>query len=171
MPRYVAFLRGVSPQNARQAELRACFEAAGFTRVATVLGSGNVLFDARTAPVARLQQKAEAAMQAALAHPFVTTVRAVAELEALLDADPWAAHPLPASAKRVLTFLRDPQALLPPLPIVRDGVHILASQPGVVFSAYEPSPNNPVFMVLLEKTFGKGITTRTLDTVRRCIAN
>lgn len=48
MTRYVAFLRGVSPQNAKMPALKACFEAAGFEHVRTILGSGNVAFDART---------------------------------------------------------------------------------------------------------------------------
>jgi len=46
MHRYVAFLRGVNPMNARMAELRRCFETAGFTDVRTVLSSGNVAFGA-----------------------------------------------------------------------------------------------------------------------------
>jgi hypothetical protein len=29
-------------------------------------------------------------------------------------------------------------------------------------------PKGPVFMSLLERTFGTDITTRTLDTVRKC---
>ena len=37
-----------------------------------------------------------------------------------------------------------------------------------VFTACEPSPRGPVFMTLLERTFGKDITTRTWDTVRKC---
>jgi hypothetical protein len=31
-----------------------------------------------------------------------------------------------------------------------------------------PNANGPVFMTLLERTFGKDITTRTLDTVQKC---
>ncbi|MBU6441240.1 MAG: DUF1697 domain-containing protein, partial [Betaproteobacteria bacterium] len=46
MTRYLAFLRGVSPVNASMPALRAAFEAAGFGQVRTVLGSGNVAFDA-----------------------------------------------------------------------------------------------------------------------------
>jgi len=46
MPRFVAFLRGVSPLNARMPELKSSFEAAGFRNVRTVLSSGNVVFDA-----------------------------------------------------------------------------------------------------------------------------
>lgn len=44
MPRYAAFLRGVSPMNAKMPELKKAFEAAGFLEVKTVLSSGNVVF-------------------------------------------------------------------------------------------------------------------------------
>ena len=47
MPRYVAFLRGVSPMNAKMPELARCFEGSGFTEVKTVLSSGNLVFNWR----------------------------------------------------------------------------------------------------------------------------
>ena len=37
-----------------------------------------------------------------------------------------------------------------------------------IFSAYVPGPKGPVFMSLIERAFGRDITTRTLDTVRKC---
>ena len=37
-----------------------------------------------------------------------------------------------------------------------------------VFSMYVPGPKSPVFMNLLERTFGSDITTRSLDTVKKC---
>jgi uncharacterized protein (DUF1697 family) len=40
-------------------------------------------------------------------------------------------------------------------------------QGGEVFSAYVPSPRGAVFMTLVEKTFGKEVTTRTWATVRK----
>ena len=36
-----------------------------------------------------------------------------------------------------------------------------------MFSAYVPSPRGPVFMALIEKTFGKEVTTRTWETVEK----
>jgi len=39
---------------------------------------------------------------------------------------------------------------------------------GEIFSAYVPSPRGPVFMTLIDNTFGKTVTTRTWDTVRKC---
>jgi uncharacterized protein (DUF1697 family) len=61
MARYVAFLRAVSPMNAKMPELKKCFELAGFRDVKTVLSSGNVVFSARKASGTSLERKAEAA--------------------------------------------------------------------------------------------------------------
>jgi uncharacterized protein (DUF1697 family) len=63
MKRYAAFLRGVSPMNAKMPELRKAFEAAGFRDVKTVLSSGNLVFSSTAAPEAGVERKDEAAMQ------------------------------------------------------------------------------------------------------------
>lgn len=39
-----------------------------------------------------------------------------------------------------------------------------------VFTAYVPV-RAPVFMTLVQKTFGKDVTTRTWDTVKKCAAS
>ena len=49
-----------------------------------------------------------------------------------------------------------------------DGATLLCHVGREVFTTYMPSPKGPVFMRLIEKTFGKNITTRTWDTVRKC---
>ena len=49
--------------------------------------------------------------------------------------------------------------------VERDGVRILLLEGREVFSAYVRSPKGPVFMALIERTFGKDVTTRTWDTV------
>jgi len=166
--RYVAFLRGVSPGNASMPALKRAFEQAGFTEVCTLLASGNVVFDARKASNAALERKAERAMQAALGHSFDAIVRSQPELQALLAADAFARHALPAQAKRVLSFLRDPAQPAPALPIAQDGACILERIGAQVYTFYTPTAKGPVFMQLLERHFGRGITTRTWDTVRKC---
>src|SRR6185295_163584 len=113
MPRYVAFLRGVMPTNCKMPELKSAFEAAGFTDVKTVLGSGNVVFSARAASETTLERKAEAAMKKRLGRSFPTIVRSVEDLQALLEADPFASYRLKPNSKRVVTFLREtPKAKL-----------------------------------------------------------
>lgn len=168
MPRYVAFLRGVSPMNAKMAELRRCFEDAGYTDVKTVLSSGNVVFDARAKLEIALVREAEAAMTKQLGRTFYTIMRPVNALRDLVEADPYAPFRVSAKAKRVVTFLREPLKTKLSLPFEIDGVRILATTGREIFTAYIPNPRGPVFMTLIEKTFGTNVTTRTWDTVKKC---
>lgn len=170
MPRYVAFLRGVSPMNAKMAALKRCFEGAGFTDVKKVLSSGNVVFDASARSDARLARDAEAAMAKQLGRTFYTIVRPANRLRALIKVDPYAAFRLPANAKRVVTFLGEAPRIKPSLPFEADGVRVLAMKGREVFTAYVPNPRGPIFMTLIEKTFGANVTTRTWDTVKKCAA-
>ncbi len=151
--------------NAKMPELKKAFEAAGFADVTTVLSSGNVVFGAPAAPEAALERKAEAVMETHLGSAFPTIVRPVEALRRMLASDPYQAFRLEPGAKRVVTFLRGKPKARPELPIELDGARILGMEDGVVFSAYVPSPRGPVFMALIERTFGKEVTTRTWDTV------
>jgi len=168
MARYIAFLRGVSPLNAKMPELKRCFEAAGFSDVRTLLSSGNVAFSARAAAQAKLEKKAEQAMHAELGHAFGTIVRPAAYLQGLIAADPFAEFDLPPTAKRVVTFLRRPVEQELDVTFERDGARILKIGAAEVFTAYVPGEKGPVFMSLLERNFGKDITTRTFGTVSKC---
>jgi uncharacterized protein (DUF1697 family) len=154
--------------NAKMAELKRCFETAGFTDVRTVLSSGNVAFGARAKSDIALAREAEAAMAKQLGRTFYTIVRPASILRELLEADPYAAFRLPANAKRIVTFLREPHKAKLSLPIETDGVQVLAMNGREVFTAYVPNARGPVFMALIEKLFGAHVTTRTWDTVRKC---
>lgn len=168
MPRYAAFLRGVMPTNAKMPQLKKAFEAAGFSDVQTVLSSGNVVFSARAAGETALARKAEAAMEKTLGRSFLTIVRSVEALQALLASDPFDAFRLKAGAKRIVTFLRQAPTTKVALPPELEGARIYAIRGAEVFTAYVRNPRGqPVFMTLIERTFGKELTTRTWDTVAR----
>jgi uncharacterized protein (DUF1697 family) len=153
--------------NAKMPELKRAFELAGFTDVKTVLSSGNVVFGAKAGSEATLARKAEAAMTQHLGRSFLTLVRSVDSLVELLEADPYRRFKLAPGSKRVITFLPSPPAKVPRLPLETDGARILTVRGTEVLSAYVVGPKGPVFMSLLEKTFGKEITTRTWDTVTK----
>jgi uncharacterized protein (DUF1697 family) len=156
------------PTNAKMPALKAAFEAAGFTDVKTLLASGNVVFTARASSPATLERKAEQAMHEHLGQAFMTIVRPLDGLRKILATDPYKKFPSRPAAKRIMTFLRDPAAKKLKLPIEFEGARILAMQGGVIFSDYMPNPKGPLFMTLIEKTFGKEVTTRTWDTVAKC---
>jgi|SRR5436190_16011476 len=148
-------------------ELKRCFEAAGFTDVRTVLGSGNVVFDASASSAASLEREVEAAMKKHLGRAFLTIVRPLDALQAILEADPFRRFRVSAGAKRVVTFLRQPPKAKPKLPIEIHGARILCLEGREVFTAYVATPKGPVFMTLIQKTFGEAVTTRTWDTVKK----
>ena len=153
--------------NCKMPALKAAFEAAGFTDVETLLASGNVVFSARSTSEQALQQKAEAAMQERLGRVFLTIVRPIEQLRKILASDPYKGFKVNPTAKRIVTFLRGRPTARIKLPVEMDGARILAMKDGEIFSAYLPTPKGPVFMALIEKTFGKDQTTRTWDTVAK----
>ncbi len=67
--------------------------------------------------------------------------------------------------KRYVAFLRavsPVNAKMPALKRAFEGAGF-----GEVFSAYARTPRGPVFMVLIEKTLGRNVTTRTWETVMK----
>src|SRR5262249_20925316 len=57
------------------------------------------------------------------------------------------------------------------LPVELDGARILCRRGGELFSAYVPGPRGPVFMTLIQKTFGEEVTTRTWETVQKVVGD
>ena len=170
MPRYVAFLRGVSPMNAKMGDLKGCFEKMDFTDVKTVLSSGNVAFTGAKKQEANLAKAIESGMAKYLPRSFPVIVRTTDHLLALLKADPYSDLHISPKAKRVVTFLSHPHKEELLLPIELDGATIQSMKGGEVFTAYVPDDRGPIFMKLIEKTFGKNVTTRTWDTIKKCAA-
>jgi uncharacterized protein (DUF1697 family) len=168
MPRYVAFLRGVSPLNAKMPQLKRAFESAGFTDVKTLLASGNVVFTSPLKSIAKIERQAESAMAKRIGRSFYTIVRSVEALKRMIAADPFAAFAPPANAKRVVTFVREARAPTRTLPVEMDGARIHAADGREIFTTYLPTPRGPVFMTLIEKTLGSDVTTRTWETVKKC---
>ncbi len=170
MKKFAAFLRGVSPMNLKMPALQQALERAGFKEVHTLLASGNVVFEARQQKPEVLEKKIEAAVASEVGKSFLTFVRSIADLEQLLTTDPFSEFRLADNAKRVVTFVRKPgSAVKLNLPIELDGARILAAREREVFTAYVPHARGPVFMMLLERSLGKENTTRTWDTLRKCV--
>lgn len=167
MPRYAALLRGVSPMNCKMPELKKALEKAGFTDVKTVISSGNAVFSSRAASEASIEKKCEAAMQTHMGKSFMTIVRPIERLEEILETDPYGK--LPPNAKRNVTFLREAPAVNPRLPVDLRGARILSLSGREAYTYYVPNMVDPSFMVLIEKTFGRAVTTRTWETVGRIV--
>jgi uncharacterized protein (DUF1697 family) len=169
MREYVAFLRGINVGGhgtVNMEDLKKVFEDCDFKDVKTIATSGNVAFSSPMTEVA-IVKKAEAALQKRLGRETPVHIRSRDELRKMVEADPYKEFAIPKDAKRVITFLDASPKTALKLPHHQDGASILCIKDGVAYSAYVASPKGAVFMRVLEKAFGKGITTRTWDMINR----
>ncbi len=87
MTRFVAFLRAINtpPRHVKMGRLRAIFGSLGFENVATHIASGNVIFDAESVDVARI----EAALERELGFQVPVFLRTAAEVRAVAAREPF----------------------------------------------------------------------------------
>lgn len=92
MTRYVALLGSINVggNQLKMAELRTALEDAGFANVATVVASGNVLFDHAKAADAKLEEQIATIVKDRFGIDTFAAVRSKAELEAAIAESPFA---------------------------------------------------------------------------------
>ncbi len=175
MHRYAALLRGIAPsgRNMSNDKLRGVFEQLGFTGVGSVLASGNIVFTSDEVAEPLLEQRIEAALNQNLGIPGRTIVRSQAALHALLDSDPFAGLTHGSGTYLTATFLKNPAVptLTTEHPDGRTRVVGYDPEARAILAVTDNSDpgRTPDFMVWLEKTYGKDITTRTWLTVQRIV--
>lgn len=92
MAQYVALLGSINigGNRLKMADLKAAFERAGFENVATVVASGNVLFNYQRAADSLLPKEVEAIVKAEFGIASFAAVRSRAELVEAIDGNPFA---------------------------------------------------------------------------------
>lgn len=89
--KYIALLRGINVggnNRVAMADLRACFERAGFSEVRTYINSGNVIFESPLTSKPELVDVCESAIQKQFGFRVICSVITAAELRAALDQAP-----------------------------------------------------------------------------------
>ena len=132
------------------AKFKAFFESLGFKNVATVIASGNIVFDSPLADTAKIETKIEKALPVQLGFSRAAIVRSKEELQRLVKKDPFKGIKDEKPNYLVVTFFKDGKKELCTVIDMTDG-------------------DTPNFMVDLERKHGKAITTRTWKTVGRIL--
>ena len=125
---YVALLRGINVGGKnliRMPALKACFEANGFTDVATYIQSGNVIFGSSGGTSAELTRRIEGALGASFDHYVPTVVvRSRSQMRAIVDRAPKGFGAEPAKYRYDVIFLKEPLA-------ARTAIKNIDTKPGV----------------------------------------
>lgn len=111
MSRYVALLRGINVGGKnliKMADLKLCFERAGFMDVATYIQSGNVLFTAPGSQQVALATQIERSLTDTFKYPASLVLRSQKQMQAVVDGAPTGFGSEPARYRYDVIFLKPP---------------------------------------------------------------
>lgn len=173
LTRFVAFLRGINVGKRRVTNdrLRAVFDDLGYTNVTVLIASGNVLFDADQHDEAALTQTIEAALEQSLGFQVSVMLRSIPEIEAMLAADPFAGIAVTKQTRLYVTLLAEPTVSTLALPHGDEDAsfRILSRTDREVYSVLTVVEGSRTvdLMAMLEKEYGKSVTTRNWNTIQK----
>ena len=187
---HIALLRGINVGgNAKvpMADLKKTFEKMGFTNIKTILNTGNVLFDVmreqseRSRPfppqtLASLTKTIEVQLEKTFGFPIKTLLRTREDIEVLIASQPFKNIKVTPETSLYITFLAEkPKAKSPTFKIPYTSpdknfqILKLTNQEIMHVLTVTPNMRSTDAMNILEKEFGKNLTTRNWNTVVKMV--
>jgi uncharacterized protein (DUF1697 family) len=164
---YVAFLRGINVGGSKtipMKELAALFEQAGFKNIKTILNSGNVIFESKELAEVKIVDKIEKAIIDKFGFEVVVQVRKHDEIKMIVEKNPFKPLKPDKDTHWYVTFLNAFKGKIPDSQ--SDSYKLLSIQYDALFSIlYRNKGQSTDFMTILDKTFGKNVTTRNWNTL------
>ena len=167
---HVALLRGIGPGNPkmRNPELVRVLTSVGLRDVNAVISSGNYIFASDERDRSVLEAHIEAALMDHLGTSCSAIVRSRRQIEDLCRLDVFDGRSDAPTDRCNVTFLQRRPSGSERLPSGGDGYRVLGVQRSAVFFVVDSTRSKtPEVMTLMEKVYGKQITTRTWKTVHR----
>lgn len=171
MSKYVAMLRGIGPTNPNMKgeKLKTLFEELGFANVQTVLASGNVIFKSPDSNTNLMAERIEKALTQKLGFSSRAIIRSQAEIQKLIDRDPFKGLAHNKETYLLVTFFRRKPNIAFKLPYRPDNkpYTLIGRIDNAVYGSISlTTGKTPDYMSWLEKQFGKNITSRTPKTIQ-----
>jgi len=169
---YVALLRGINVggKTLKMADAKKAFEALGFRDLKTIGASGNILFSSDDRRADNLESKIKSSLNTA------AIVRTVDALRALISSNPFKSVKVTDTTRLNVTFLSVPTQSKTPLALPYTSPNkifrVLNVTPTEIITVVDLSTGGSTLdaMEFLDKQFGKGLTTRTWNTIQKLAA-
>jgi uncharacterized protein (DUF1697 family) len=175
---YAAFLRGINVggnKTVKMADVKKAFESLGFRDVKSVGASGNIVFASGSTDCLEIAETITAGLQKKLGLSSSAIVRRIDQLRKMAEADPFQAVQITPDIRLYVTFMGVPSKS-------RNGVNIPYVSPDNVFQILKLTKTE-IFSVVdlssggstldamefLEKEFGKSLTTRNWNTIKKLV--
>jgi uncharacterized protein (DUF1697 family) len=176
MDNYVALLRGINVggRQLKMEQLRTMLSKLGYQNVKTLLASGNVVFSAEKTQPEILRQTIQTHILETFDMKVAVLIRSSAEIKALIHKDPFAGIPVTPETRLYVTFLSNKPEKTLKIPFEsEDGAFkVVMVTPGEICCAIVLSPQKGTLdlMSFVEKEYGKLVTTRNWNTVKKIAA-
>ena len=171
--KYVAFLRGINVgghHKVPMADLRKEIEKLGFENVTTLLNSGNIIFEAISDNEETLEKKISAHLEKSFGFPIPTVIRKSEMIYELLKSNPFKDVKLTKDIRLYISFLQEnvQTKLKLPWTSLDNSYKIIGKIGKNILSVLDLSiSKTPKAMEDLERYFGRNITTRNWNTIKR----
>lgn len=176
MIKYVAFLRGINVtghKTIKMDKLRRVFLDYGYLNVKTILASGNVIFSTKKTEENTIGQKISKILENNFGHTIGVIVRTIESLQELKGQKPFQGIKITPQTRLYVTFLPvdSKSELKIPYESPDKNFRIISSTNSEVLSVLTLVPNTRTvdLMKILEKEYGKQVTTRNWNTIERIL--
>ncbi len=173
---YIALLRGINigrHKRIKMADLRQAFTSWGYSNIRTLLATGNVLFEAPDTAVQALQQNISVKLAETFGFDVPVIIRTRGEIQSLANANPFRGVEVTANTRLYITFLSEKPNISLPIPYESPdkNYQIIAVSDQEVCSVLTLNDKMKTTdaMNILQKEFGKNITTRNWNTVLKLL--
>jgi uncharacterized protein (DUF1697 family) len=173
---YAVFLRGINVGGNKKvpmAQLKAILEKMGFTNVKTLLASGNVLLSSKKENIGALTKQIAYAIETEFGFPVPVLIRELTRLEEMASLDPFKGITVTKDIRLYVTFLSEAPKSKLKIPYVNEdkSLRIFRVDDDVIYSVLDLSKGSGTVdaMAIVEKEFGKLVTTRNWNTVEKML--
>jgi uncharacterized protein (DUF1697 family) len=176
MSRFIAFLRAINVGGGRTVKmqsLRQVFESLGFSKVATFIASGNVVFETTTKETKTLERKIERALKEALGYEVRTFVRGEAELVKIAAYRPFTQSKFDETWHSNIIFLADNlnEKLKQDVNALGTNTDAFEVHGREIYWMRRRKQNGALFSTVpLEKILGPAFTVRGANTIKRMVS-
>lgn len=169
------FLRGINVgghHKVPMADLRDKLNELGCDNVRTLLNTGNFVFETKQTNIQELEHKIEDFLSQSFGFPIPVILRSQKEISDLVDENPFATINVHKDIRLYVSFLKTTPEIELTLPYLSEDktYKIISVRNKTILSVLDLSTTNtPKGMDNLEKLFGKNITTRNWNTVKKVV--
>lgn len=173
---YAVFLRGINVGGNKKvpmAQLKATLEQMGFTGVKTLLASGNVILTSKEENIMSLTKHIALALETEFGFPIPVLIRKMSRLEEIAKTKPFKDIAVTKDIRLYVTFLSETPKSKLKIPYVSEdkSFRILRLDDDAIYSVLDLSKGIGTVdaMAIIEKEFGKLVTTRNWNTIEKML--